>query len=82
MTQDHEIMLSVKNGDIHKLGLLFDKYSKGLYNYFRIQINDRANSEDLVQNVFYNILKYRHTFKNGADFKVWMYTVARNEKIL
>ena len=81
MTQDHEIMLSVKNGDIHKLGLLFDKYSKGLYNYFRIQINDRANSEDLVQNVFYNILKYRHTFKARADFKVWMYTIARNEKI-
>ncbi|MGD9160555.1 MAG: RNA polymerase sigma factor [Desulfobacteraceae bacterium] len=81
MTQDHEIMLSVKNGDIQKLGQLFDKYSKGLYNYFRLQINDSSNSEDLVQNVFYSILKYRHTFKNGADFKVWMYTIARNEKI-
>ena len=81
MTQDHEIMMSVKNGDIHKLGKLFDKYSKGLYNYFQLQLNDRSNSEDLVQNVFYNILKYRHTFKPGADFKTWMYTIARNEKI-
>jgi RNA polymerase sigma factor (sigma-70 family) len=81
LTQDHEIMLSVKNGDIQKLGQLFDKYSKGLYNYFRLQINDSSHSEDLVQNVFYSILKYRYTFKNGADFKVWMYTIARNEKI-
>ena len=81
MTQDHEIMLSVKNGDIQKLGQLFDKYSKGLYNYFRLQVSDSSTSEDLVQNVFYSILKYRHTFKNGADFKVWMYTIARNEKI-
>ena len=80
MTQDHEIMLSVKNGDIQKLGQLFDKYSKGLYNYFRLQISDNTNSEDLVQNVFYSILKYRHTFKEGADFKVWMYAIARNEK--
>ncbi len=81
MTQDHEIMLSVKNGEIQKLGLLFDKYSKGLFNYFRVQLRDSSISEDLVQNVFYNILKYRHTFREGADFKVWMYTIARNEKI-
>ena len=74
-------MLSVRNGDIQKLGLLFDKYSKRLYVYFQLQIKDRLKSEDLVQNVFYNILRYRHTYKDGSDFKAWMYTIARNEKI-
>ena len=81
MIQDKEIMLSVKEGDTHKLGLLFDKHAQGLFNYFQFQIRDRFKSEDLVQNVFYKILKYRHTFKDGADFRVWMYTIARNEKI-
>ena len=81
MTQDQEIMLSVKDGDVQKLGLLFDKYSKEVYNYFQFQIRDRFKSEDLVQNVFYSILKYRHTFRDGASFKVWMYTIARNEKV-
>jgi RNA polymerase sigma-70 factor (ECF subfamily) len=74
-------MLSVKNGDVQKLGLLFDKYSNVLYIYFHLQIKDRLKSEDLVQNVFYNILRYRHTYKDRADFKAWMYTIARNEKI-
>jgi len=81
LTQDHEIMLSVKDGDVHRLGQLFDKYSKGLYNYFQFQIRDRLKSEDLVQDVFYNILRYRHTYKDGANFKAWMYTIARNEKV-
>ena len=81
MTQDHEIMLSVKDGDVQKLELLFDKYSKEVYGYFQFQIRDRLKSEDLVQNVFYNILKYRHTFKDGANFKVLMYTIAGNEKV-
>ena len=81
MTQDHEIMLSVRDGNVQKLGQLFDKYSRGLYNYFQLQIKDRLKSEDLVQNVFYNILRYRHTYKDKANFKVWMYTIARNEKI-
>jgi RNA polymerase sigma-70 factor (ECF subfamily) len=74
-------MLSVKDGDVQKLGLLFEKYSKEVYNYFQFQIRDRFKSEDLVQNVFYSILKYKHTFRNGASFKVWMYTIARNEKV-
>lgn len=81
LTQDHEIMLSVRDGNVQKLGLLFDRYSKRLYNYFQLQIKDRLKSEDLVQTVFYNILRYRHTYKDGSDFKTWMYTIARNEKI-
>jgi RNA polymerase sigma factor (sigma-70 family) len=81
LKQDHKIMLSVRDGDVQRLGQLFDKYSKRLYNYFQFQIKDRLKSEDLVQEVFYNILRYRHTYKNGANFKVWMYTIARNEKI-
>lgn len=81
MNQDREIMLRVKDGDTHKLGQLYDKHAQGLFNYFQFQIKDRFKCEDLVQNVFYKILKYRHTFKNGADFRVWMYTIARNEKI-
>ncbi len=82
MIQDHEIMLSVKKGDVQRLGVLFDKYSKRLFNYFQLQIKDRLKSEDLVQNVFYNILRYRHTYNEGSDFRVWMYTIARNEKII
>ena len=80
LTQDHEIMLSVRKGEVKKLGLLFDKYSKGLYVYFQLQTKDRLKSEDLVQNVFYNILRYRHTYKDGSEFRAWIYTIARNEK--
>jgi RNA polymerase sigma factor (sigma-70 family) len=81
LVEDCEIMLKVKEGEVHKLGLLFDRYAQGLFNYFQMQVRDRFKSEDLVQNVFYKILKYRHTFKEGADFRVWMYAIARNEKV-
>jgi RNA polymerase sigma factor (sigma-70 family) len=80
LIQDHDIMLSVREGDIQKLGLLFEKYSKELFNFFQLQIKDRLKSEDLLQNVFYSILRYRHTYKDGASFKAWMFTIARNEK--
>lgn len=81
MVQDHQIMKSVKDGEIKNLGQLFERHSKRLYNYFLLQIRDPIKSEDLVQNVFYNMLKYRHTYKDNGNFKVWMYAIARNEGI-
>jgi len=81
MSQDNQIMKSVREGNIRNLGQLFEMHSKSLYNYFLFQIRDHQKSEDLVQNVFCSILKYRHTYKDKHDFKVWMYAIARNECI-
>ncbi len=32
----------------------------------------------MVQNVFYWMLKYRHTFTADRNFTGWMYHIARN----
>ena len=34
-------------------------------------------SEDLTQDVFYKLIKYRSSYKNGA-FVSWLFTIARN----
>lgn len=38
---------------------------------------DRMLSEDVTQEVFYNIMRYRASYKNGK-FVSWMFTIARN----
>ena len=38
----------------------------------------REASEDLLQNVFYRMLRSRHTFTGDGEFKTWMYSIARN----
>ncbi len=38
---------------------------------------DRMLSEDLTQDVFYKVIKYRGTYKNGS-FVSWLFTIARN----
>lgn len=71
-------MLKVKNGDLDKLGLLFERYHRALFGFLFHMTGQRELSEDLVQNVFYRILKYRHTFRGDGEFKTWMYHMARN----
>ena len=75
---DNALMIKVKDGDIDKLGLLFERYKKPLFGFFYNLNKDVALSEDLVQNVFFRILKYRYLFRGEGDFKTWMFHIARN----
>lgn len=76
--EDNDIMFAVRGGDIEKLGLLFQKHNKQLYNYFLLVTRNRTASEDLVQEVFFRILKYRHTYRRENAYKTWMYSTAHN----
>lgn len=71
-------MLKVKEGEVDKLNLLYQRYSRRFFGFFYGMTRDGATSEDLVQNVFMRILKYKHTYKEGGDFEVWAFQMARN----
>jgi RNA polymerase sigma factor (sigma-70 family) len=71
-------MLKVKSGDLDKMALLFQRYHKPLYGFIFHMTGQRESSEDMVQTVFYRLLKSRHTFTGDGEFKTWMYHVARN----
>lgn len=71
-------MLRVKSGDVDKMGLLFERYHRPLFSFLYHMTGKADTSEDLVQNVFYRMLKYRHTFTGEGEFRTWMYHLARN----
>ncbi len=75
---DNALMLKVKDGDIDKMGLLYQRYNRQLYSFIFHMTRNREVSEDMVQNTFYKMLKYRNGFTGYGEFKTWMYHVARN----
>ena len=78
---DEELMLQVRDGVGEMLGVLFARYQSPLFNFYCKMTGDRTVSEDLVQDVFYRILKYRGTYQAGTPFRTWMYHIARNARI-
>lgn len=74
---DHELMLAVRAGKIARLGELFERHHGALFGFFLRLTQQRALSEDLVQWVFYRILKYRHTYRDEGKFSAWIYHLAR-----
>ena len=75
---DNAMMLKVKAGDLDRMGLLFERHNRKLYGFLFHMSHKREASEDMVQNVFYRMLKYRHTFTEESNFTGWMYHIARN----
>jgi RNA polymerase sigma factor (sigma-70 family) len=74
---DEAIMEAVKNGDLQQMSLLFERYHKRIFNFLARMTMDRDLAEDLTQNVFLRMIRYRASFK-GLKFQSWAYQVARN----
>ncbi len=74
---DEEIMAQVANGNLDALKVLFDRHHVHVFNFLYKMCGDRMLSEDLTQDVFYKVIKYRTSYNNGA-FVSWLFTIARN----
>jgi RNA polymerase sigma-70 factor (ECF subfamily) len=72
-------MLLVKDGHLSELTELFNRYHVSLYNFFLRLTLDKATSEDLTQNLFYRVIRYRQSYQPGqGTFRSWIYRMARN----
>ncbi len=75
---DGEVMMRVRGGDVEQLSILFERHHARLFNYCLRLTGDRETSRDLVQEVFFRMLKYRGTYREEGTFLPWLYRLARN----
>jgi len=75
---DEILMEQVSAGDLQKAKRLFENYNRKLFSFFVRLTYDRDLSNDLTQNVFLRMLRYRKSYKKGSRFKPWIYQIARN----
>jgi RNA polymerase sigma factor (sigma-70 family) len=75
---DETIMEAVKDGNLQQASLLFERYHKRIFNFLARMTMDRDLAEDLTQNVFLRIIRYRTSYRHGLKFQSWIYQIARN----
>ncbi|MBC7925572.1 MAG: RNA polymerase sigma factor [Bryobacteraceae bacterium] len=78
---DEAIMLQVRAGHTSLLAELFERHHRQVYGFFYRMTSSREMSEDLVQDVFLRILRYRETYQPKTSFTAWMFGIARNAMI-
>jgi len=77
---DETLMHAVRNGDVAKLGILFERYHRPLFDFLARMTGNAAAAEDLVQDVFVRVLKYRATWRDEGRFETWLFRIARNAR--
>jgi RNA polymerase sigma factor (sigma-70 family) len=77
---DEALMRAVRDGDVARLGVLFERHHRSVFDFLVRMTGDRAASEDMVQDVFVRMLKYRATYRDDGSFETWMFRIARNAR--
>lgn len=76
--EDDRLMTAAKLGDLDGIAVLFEKYHRPLLGFFRKLSGNVQQSEDLAQETFWRILRYRKSYDPRRTFRAWMYQIARN----
>ena len=74
-------MNEVRTGQVGQMAILFERHHRALFRYFVSMHRDRELAEDLVQDVFFRMLRYRASFDAGHSFTAWMYQIAHNASL-
>ena len=75
---DEILMQNVKNGELSEMSVLFERYHLRIYNFFFRLTYDMDVSQDLTQNLFYRMIKYKNSYKKEYSVKSWIFQIARN----
>jgi RNA polymerase sigma-70 factor (ECF subfamily) len=73
-------MRAVRDGDVSRLGVLFERHHRSVFEFLVRMTGDRTASEDMTQEVFVRMLKYRATYRDDGVFETWMFRIVRNAR--
>lgn len=75
---DEDLMSLYQNGEYLAFQILFERHSKRLYGYFISKVNSRSRADDLLQETFLKIHRFRSKYSSQYPFLPWLFTIARN----
>jgi RNA polymerase sigma-70 factor (ECF subfamily) len=76
------LILAVARGDRAALARLYDRFSPVAYAVALRILGNRADAEDVVQEVFLQVWKRGETFRpDRGSFECWLLTIARNQAL-
>jgi RNA polymerase sigma-70 factor, ECF subfamily len=75
---DVALMLRVQGGDEAAYRELFRKHSPRVFGYARRLVGSDARAEEVVQDVFVQVFRFRTRYRPEARFSTWLYKIVTN----
>jgi RNA polymerase sigma-70 factor, ECF subfamily len=78
---DQQIITDYLDGDEESLKILINKYIRPIYNFVHHICNNTEDADDITQEVFIKIWKNLKKYKPEQNFRIWLFSIARNTTI-
>ena len=75
---DEQLLAGVKRGSERHFDALYRRYFNRIYGFLRLRVRNRADAEELTQEVFTAVFRSASSFGSRASALSWVYGVARN----
>lgn len=76
---EQRLVQRAKNGDQDAFGNLYEIYFERVYRYVRSLLQEHADAEDVVAEVFIKVMRALPRYREKGQFSAWLFRIARNE---
>jgi len=74
---DEELVRAVLAGDAQAFEVIYERYFKRIYQFVDRRLSNRADTEETVQEVFFNVFSSLAGYRGDAPFGAWVFGLTR-----
>lgn len=78
LDRDTALMLKVAQDDAPSFDLLLERHRAGVVNHLYRLVHNRAIAEELAQDVFIRVYRFRARYQADAKFTTWLFRITTN----
>jgi RNA polymerase sigma-70 factor (ECF subfamily) len=78
---DENLMLRFGRGDAAAFELLYRRHESRLFRYLHRNLRNEAGANDLMQEVWFAVLRNSAGYQPTAKFTTWLFTIAHNRMV-
>ncbi len=79
--EEHGLCARVAEGDDEAFSILVERYQHRVFGFCARMIGDRAEAEDLAQDVFLTLYRNAGNFRGESAFSTWLFRIAKNQTL-
>lgn len=78
---DETLMLAFAGGDAHAFETLYDRHALAVWRFVQRSVRDNALADDLVQDVWFALVRQAPRYEPRARFRTWLFTLAHHRLV-
>jgi RNA polymerase sigma factor (sigma-70 family) len=80
-TTDEQLMQAFAGGDAHAFETLYDRHALPVWRFVQRSVHNSALADDLVQDVWFGIVRQAPRYEPRAKFRTWLFTLAHHRLV-